>query len=148
MNRLQRFFSDNWTIQRQDLDNAVSLLMPCIINGNLQAASSLLSKEKCKVAATAAPYMAKWYELDDITLPVDSIAVITLTGVLYSWESEWVIRQIEAAELNPNICGIVFVIDGPGGMVSHSIWPPPRSRTAPSLPRRSSPASWHLLISG
>lgn len=119
MNRLQRFFSDNWTIQRHDFENTVSLLMPCIIAGNIQAAAAQLSKEKCTVRATAAPYMAKWYELDDITLPVDSIAVITLTGVLYSWESEWVIKQIEAAELNPNICGVVFVIDGPGGMVSH-----------------------------
>ena len=119
MNRLQRFFSDNWTIQRHDFENTVSLLMPSIINGNIQAAAAQLSQEKCTVKATAAPYMAKWYELDDITLPVDSIAVITLTGVLYSWESEWVIKQLEAAELNPNICGVVFVIDGPGGMVSH-----------------------------
>ena len=119
MNRLQRFFSDNWTIQRHDFENTVSLLLPCIINGNIEAAAAQLDKTKCSVKATAAPYMAKWYELDDITLPVDSIAVITLTGVLYSWESEWVIKQIEAAELNPNICGVVFVIDGPGGMVSH-----------------------------
>ena len=93
--------------------------MPSIINGNIEAAAAQLNQNKCTVKATAAPYMAKWYELDDITLPVDSIAVITLTGVLYSWESEWVIKQIEAAELNPNICGVVFVIDGPGGMVSH-----------------------------
>lgn len=119
MNKLQRFFSDNWTIQRHDLENTVSLLLPCILNGNIEAAVAQLSKAKCTVKATAAPYMAKWYELDDITLPVDSIAVITLTGTLYSWESEWVIKQIEAAELNPNICGVVFVIDGPGGMVSH-----------------------------
>lgn len=119
MNRLQRFFSDNWTIQRHDFENSVSLLMPSIINGNIQAAAAQLSQDKCTIKAVAAPYMAKWYELDDITLPVDSIAVITLTGVLYSWESEWVIKQVEAAELNPNICGIVFVIDGPGGMVSH-----------------------------
>ena len=86
MNRLQQFFSDNWTIQRHDFENTVSLLMPCIIAGNIQAAAAQLSKEKCTVRATAAPYMAKWYELDDITLPVDSIAVITLTGVLYAWE--------------------------------------------------------------
>lgn len=119
MNRLQRFFSDNWTIQRHDFENTVSLLLPCIINGNIEAAAAQLDKTKCSVKATAAPYMAKWYEFDDITLPVDSVAVITLTGVLYSWESEWVIKQVEAAELNPNICGVVFVIDGPGGMVSH-----------------------------
>lgn len=119
MNKLQRFFSDNWTIQRHDLENTVSLLLPCIVKGNIEAAVAQLEKAKCSVRATASPYMAKWYELDDISLPVDSIAVITLTGCLYSWESEWVIRQVEAAELNPNICGIVFVIDGPGGMVSH-----------------------------
>lgn len=94
--------------------------MPAIVAGNIEAASAKLDDDdKCTVKATAAPYMAKWYELDDISLPVDSIAVITLTGVLYSWESEWVAKQIKAAELNPNICGIVFVIDGPGGMVSH-----------------------------
>lgn len=119
MNRLQRFFSDNWTIQRHDFENAVSLLMPSIINGNIEAAAAQLSRDKCTVKAIGSPYMAKWYELDDITLPVDSVAVITLSGVLYSWESEWVIRQVEAVELNQNICGVVFVIDGPGGMVSH-----------------------------
>ncbi len=120
MNRLQRIFSDNWTIRRHDFESFVSLIMPAIVAGNIEAASAKLNEDdKCTVKATAAPYMAKWYELDDISLPVDSIAVITLTGVLYSWESEWVAKQIEAAELNPNICGIVFVIDGPGGMVSN-----------------------------
>lgn len=120
MNRLQRIFSDNWTIRRHDFESFVSLIMPAIVAGNIEAASAKLDeKDKCTVKATAAPYMAKWYELDDISLPVDSIAVVTLTGVLYSWESEWVTKQVEAAELNPNICGIVFVIDGPGGMVSH-----------------------------
>ncbi len=119
MNRLQRIFSDNWTIRRHDLESFVSLIMPAIMAGNIEAATAKLNDDKCTVKATAAPYMAKWYELDDISLPVDSIAVITLTGVLYSWESEWVTKQIEAAELNPSICGIVFVIDGPGGMVSH-----------------------------
>lgn len=119
MNKLQRFFSDNLTIRRQDYENTLSLIMPCIINGNIEAAAAQLDKPKCSIKATAAPYMAKWYELDDITLPVDSIAVINLTGFLYAWESEWVIRQLEAAELNPNICGVVFVIDGPGGMTSH-----------------------------
>lgn len=120
MNRLQRIFSDNWTIRRHDFESFVSLIMPAIVAGNIEAASAKLNEDdKCTVKATAAPYMAKWYELDDISLPVDSIAVIALTGVLYSWESEWVAKQVEAAELNPNICGIVFVIDGPGGMVSH-----------------------------
>lgn len=97
----------------------MALVMPCVINGNIQAAAAQLDKPKCSIKCTAQPYMAKWYELDDLALPVDSIAVINLTGALYVWETEWLIRQIEAATLNPNICGIVLVIDGPGGMASH-----------------------------
>lgn len=119
MNKLQLFFSDNFSVRRQDYDNIMSLIMPCILNGNVESAMALLDKSNCSIQATGSPYMAKWYELDDITLPVDSIAVINLTGFLYSWESERVIRQLEAAELNPNICGVVIVIDGPGGMTSH-----------------------------
>lgn len=119
MNKLQRFFSDNWSIRRYDLENTMSLLLPCILRGEIKTASDILDIGRCSVEATAIPYMAKWYELDDIALPVDSIAVFHLTGVLYAWDTELLIRHLEAAELNPNICGIVFVIDGPGGMTSH-----------------------------
>lgn len=118
MNKLQRFFTDNWTVKRRDLQNTMSLLLPCIIKGNLSGASEMLGKAKCTAMATT-PYLADWYELDDVALPVDSIAVMELHGMLYSWETEWLIRRIHAAEANPAICGIVLVIDGPGGMVSH-----------------------------
>lgn len=118
MDKLQRFFSDNWSIRRHDFDSAVSMLLPCIVGGNIEAASAFLAKEKCKALAVT-PYLADWYELDDVSLPVDSVAVITLPGMLYAWESQWLIRKVEQAVLNPNICGIVLVIDGPGGMVSY-----------------------------
>lgn len=121
MNRLQKFFSDNWAIQRQEFENLLSLITPCIISGNVGQAVEQIEKPKAEVKATCptGPNLAAWYDLDDINLPVDSVAVIKLTGVLYAWETEWLIKVIEAAELNPNVCGIVLVIDGPGGMVSH-----------------------------
>lgn len=119
MEKLQQFFSDNWTIVRLEFQNLLSLLTPCIVNGRLADASEQITRKKSSVLATAAPNLANWYELDDISLPVDSIAVIKLRGVLYSWETEWFIDTLAAAEKNPNICGIVLVIDGPGGMVSH-----------------------------
>ena len=118
MDKLQRFFSDNWAIERREFANMLALLAPCIIKGNLDQAEKLIAARKCRVRATAAPYLAKWYELDDISLPVDSVAVIYLTGMLYAWETRWLIETIEAAKLNPQISGIVLVIDGPGGMVS------------------------------
>ena len=119
MNKLQHILSDNWTIRRHDLEGFMSLIVPAIVAGNIEAATARISVEKCQVKATAMPYMAECYELNDDSLPSDSIALISLSGILYSWESEWLVRQIEAAERNPNICGIVLEIDGPGGMVSH-----------------------------
>lgn len=120
MDRLQHFFTDSWTIRRYDFENTLSLLLPCIVKGRIDDAAAQLANKKCTIkATTATPYLAHWYELDDISLPEDSIAVIKLRGVLYSWETEWIISQIQAAEMNPNICGIILDIDGPGGMVSH-----------------------------
>lgn len=119
MEKVQRFFSDNWAIERPEFQNLLSLLTPCIINGRLADVNDQISQVKSSAMATSMPYMAKWYELDDISIPADSVAVIKLRGVLYAWETEWLIEQLAAAEKNANICGIVLVIDGPGGMVSH-----------------------------
>lgn len=119
MEKVQRFFSDNWAIERPEFQNLLSLLTPCIINGRLADVNEQISQVKSSAMATSMPYMAKWYELDDISIPADSVAVIKLRGVLYAWETEWLIEQLAAAEKNANICGIVLVIDGPGGMVSH-----------------------------
>lgn len=118
MIHLQRFLSDNWMIRRTDFENVSALIIPCIISGNPAAASAELVKSKSTASATATPYLAKWYELDEL-LPDDSVAVIRLKGVLYSWETEWFIETFKAAAANPNIVGIVIEIDGPGGMVSH-----------------------------
>lgn len=118
MIHLQRFLSDNWMIRRTDFEHVSALIIPCIIAGNPAAASAELVKPKSTASATATPYLAKWYELDEL-LPADSVAVIRLKGVLYSWETEWFIKTFKAAAANPNIVGIVIEIDGPGGMVSH-----------------------------
>ena len=118
MNRLYKFFSDDWGIRRNDLEGAVALIMPAIAAGNLAGAAELLGCQKCTAQATGAPYLAQWYELDDVNLPQDSVAVIQLQGMLLAWETQWLIHQIERAEANPRVCGIVLEIDGPGGMIS------------------------------
>lgn len=118
MERLQQFFTNNWAIQRHDLESVVALLAPCIIAGNLQAAEDFLQKKELVAKAVAAPYLAHYWELDDINLPVNSVAVIYLTGMLYAWETDWLIKTLQEAEANPAVCGIVLVIDGPGGHVA------------------------------
>ena len=85
------------------------------MSGNLQAADDFLKQKEPVAKAVAAPYLAHYWELDDINLPANAIAVVFLTGMLYAWETDWLIKTIQAAEANPAICGIVLVIDGPGG---------------------------------
>lgn len=118
MNRLQKFITDNWAMQPHDFEWVASLVLPCVVKGNIEQAIEQLQGTGITASATG-PYLAKWWELDDMALPADSVAVVKLYGPLYSWESVRLIEIIAQAEANPNICGIVFEIDGPGGMVSH-----------------------------
>lgn len=115
MERLRQFFANDWAIQRHDLDSVMALLTPCIMAGNLQGADDFLQQKKPVAKAVAAPYLAHYWELDDINLPDNAIAVVSLTGMLFAWETDWLIKTIQAAESNPAVCGIVLVIDGPGG---------------------------------
>lgn len=119
MNRLQRYFSDNWAIRRQDYENGVAMLLPSIIRGRLDMAETMLHDEHCSAAALASPYVADEWDADDPELPADSVLLLRMRGTLYSWETEWLIQTVEAAEANDKIAGIVLDIDGPGGMVSH-----------------------------
>ncbi len=118
MKHLHKLFSDNWGIRANDLAGALGLIMPAIRSGNLEAATAMLDRVKCTATATGGAYLAQWYELDDATLPEESVAVISLSGVLLAWETQWLIEQIRRAEANPRICGLVLDIDGPGGMIS------------------------------
>lgn len=115
MERLRQFFTNDWAIQRRELEGVMALLGPCIASGNLKAASEFLDKNKLEAKALAAPNLAQYWELDDINLPVNSVAVINLTGMLYAWKTDQLIRIIHAAEANQAVCGIVLIIDGPGG---------------------------------
>ncbi|MBD5294884.1 MAG: S49 family peptidase [Bacteroides sp.] len=119
MNRLQRFFSDNWAIQSRDFSNQMALIIPAVLAGNLNQAADMLAETKCTAKAIGLPNIAESYEFSDMSLPDDSVAIISMTGCLYSWESEWVAAKIREAAGNHKICGIILAIDGPGGMVSH-----------------------------
>ena len=115
MEHLRQFFSNDWAVNYHDLSQVVSLMAPCIMSGNLQGAEDLLKQKTLQAQAVAAPNMASTWELDDLNLPVNSIAVIQLSGMIFCWETDWLISKVKQAESNPQICGIVLVIDGPGG---------------------------------
>lgn len=119
MDKIQKFFSDNWSVQRYEFDNAVALLTACLMNGRVRDAVDMLDKFKCSAMITGRDYMEDFWASDSEELPEDSIAIIKVRGMLYAWETEWIIRQLKQFAIEPNISGVVFDIDGPGGMTSH-----------------------------
>lgn len=60
------------------------------------------------------------YGLDDPNLPENSVAVIPIEGVLMSWKTMEIVRQIRLANDNERICSIVFLVNSPGGMVFYT----------------------------
>lgn len=119
MKHLQEIFTGSWSITPKDFEALSALLLPCVMQGNLDQAESQLNKSMLKAYATDPTYLAGRWELDDETLPEGSVAVIELEGVLYSWNTFALERWLLIAEQNEKICGVVLWINGPGGMVAH-----------------------------
>lgn len=119
MKLLQEVFTGSWSITPKDFEALSALLLPCVLNGNIDQAEAQLYKSVIKAYATDPTYLVSRWELDDETLPEGSVAVIELEGVLYSWNTFALERWLLMAEQNPKICGVVLWINGPGGMVAH-----------------------------
>ena len=119
MKLLQEVFTGSWSITPKDFEALSALLLPCVLNGNIDQAEAQLYKSVIKAYATDPTYLVSRWELDDETLPEGSVAVIELEGVLYSWNTFALERWLLMAEQNPKIVGVVLWINGPGGMVAH-----------------------------
>ena len=77
MDKIQEIFTAPWAIADNDYYRLLSLLVPCVAAGNLDAIEKRLDNNKITAYATT-PYLANRWELDDETLPADSVAVIIL----------------------------------------------------------------------
>ncbi len=117
MDKIQQIFNGKWAIEAKDYYQLLSLILPSINAGNLTAIEQHLSKNKVTAYATM-PYVADRWELEDASLPEDSVVIFTCDGVLYSWETYRLEQFIAKALSNPKIAGIVLFINGPGGMIT------------------------------
>lgn len=118
MHSIQQIFNSTWAIGRQDFLNMISVILPSIQAGNFAELEELLAKQRTEIHAVNLGFARNEWEFDDENLPDNSIAVIALNGVLYSWESERVARKLEQALENQRIAGVIFKINGQGGMVN------------------------------
>lgn len=117
MNRIQQIFNSTWAIGRKDFLNLISVIHPSIQAGHFAGLETLLAKSQTTVKAIHLGFVSNEWELDDDNLPSGSIAIISLNGVLYSWESSRIARKLELALANSRIAGVILRINGTGGMV-------------------------------
>lgn len=117
MDRLRQIINAVWAIERKDFLNLISIVHPAIKAGNWGELEKSLFKERTNVKALNLGLEFNEWELDDENLPANSIAVISLSGTLYSWETERASMSLERALSNGKISGVILKINGVGGMI-------------------------------
>lgn len=85
-------------------------------NGKLNTLLSDLDKEQITSYATNINVIDR-YELSDANIPDQSIAVLSLQGMLLPWKTFELEKTLKMAEANNRIVGIVLLINSPGGTV-------------------------------
>ena len=118
MDKIQEIFTAPWAIADNDYYRLLSLLVPCVAAGNLDAIEKRLDNNKITAYATT-PYLANRWELDDETLPADSVAVIILEGTLYSWETYRLEKQLRDVSIILRFAVRYSGSMGRVGMVAH-----------------------------
>lgn len=123
MDKINKILTERWSIMRADFNAILLTVLPALKAGNIEAVQKMLDNNHVTAYAMAPvqgmPNVCGKYELDDMNLPADSVAVISLEGMLYSWETFRLEERLQQCYDNPRICGVVLWINGPGGMVTH-----------------------------
>ncbi len=117
VDKIYNFLTERWLIADEGAARLLATVLPAIKAGNIAEVETRLTNETKAYATT--PYLADRWELDDGSLPANSVAVINLEGPLYSWEMFRLEKLLIQALNNDKIAGIVLWINGPGGMALH-----------------------------
>jgi ClpP class serine protease len=68
---------------------------------------------------TTLPVVGK-SQLTDLSLEENSVAVLSLSGPICSWDSLELIRQLSQVEANDKINSVLLAVNSPGGMVNQT----------------------------
>lgn len=102
----------------EEYSRLLGTILPAVRAGNLGAADAVLQSSVIRCHATS-PYLVGSWEVSDTDIPDGSVAVITLDGPLYAWETFRLESLLNRIAANDRICGAVLWINGPGGMANY-----------------------------
>lgn len=116
-NRISEVLNAQWLIYKEVILNYVPIFIS-FLNGNQLSAFNTqenTAEKKPNVLANAYSTVDRW-DLSDVDIPENSIAIIPISGILYSWYTIRIVEYIKEASNNPRISSILFIVNSPGGM--------------------------------
>ena len=118
MKHLQQFINSELLIAPGELRSLMALITPAVVGGRLSEAAKLLEGKGIELLATSTPWapaLRDYSQGDTQPGPDSTVVVVRMSGMLYSWDTAYLIDVLRELEVNPAVIGVVLSIDGPGG---------------------------------
>lgn len=117
MDKLTQYLNAHWVLESGVHKAEFAYILSALKNSNVESIESYLSRDKITAYATADVNAIDQYELSDVNIPDNSVAVISVQGTLYSWKTFDIENYIAQAINNPRIIAVLLFVNTPGGMV-------------------------------
>lgn len=117
MDKLTQYLNANWVLESGVHKAEFAYILSALKSSNIESIESYLSRDKVTAYATADVNAIDQYELSNVNLPENSVAVISVQGTLYSWKTYEIENYIRQAINNPRIVSVLLFVNTPGGMV-------------------------------
>lgn len=100
----------------------LTALLTSIKNGSIESFeksidSPIKTRAFSMIEGVAGVNVVESWEMEDSSLPENSVAVIYLEGMVYPWKTYRVENLIAIANANPKILGVLLFMNTPGGYV-------------------------------
>lgn len=120
-NRIYDILTAKWLIHQDVIMSYLPIFVSFLRGNSISLADFKDDKKPFVVSGTSNSIntVDRW-NLDDISVPENSVAIIPIDGIMTSWKSMQIESFIHTAESNPNICSILFLVSTPGGMVFYT----------------------------
>lgn len=119
--QIDDILSADWLIHQESAIKYLPLLL-AFANGQDISALTKIDEDRHKsYAIRGAVNLVERWDISDANIPENSIAIIPVAGVLMKYSyggTVQIMNRIHEALNNPRICGILLIVESPGGMVA------------------------------
>lgn len=119
--RFLELLGSRWLIERSVVLSYVPLFISWLNGGKIDATNLFNEKQKIKARVIRAGddpiNPVESWDLTNTSIPDNSVAIIPIDGVIYSWKTMEIRNMLFHAENNPKIISILFLVNSPGGNV-------------------------------